>query len=63
MIWMRMRAPVYQVTIKGFITVENLRMILTDDAGNGNITFSRADILEQGELPTLEQDSLPWTKP
>ena len=31
--------------------------------GNGNITFSRADILEQGELPTLEQDSLPWTEP
>ena len=29
MIWMRMRAPVYQVTIMGFITVGNLRKILT----------------------------------
>ena len=31
--------------------------------GNGNLTFSRADVLEQGELPPLEQASLPWTEP
>ena len=28
-----------------------------------SLSHSCADILEQGELPTLKQDSLPWTEP